>query len=177
MTNINKIQSILIGIIMIITAVTMIIYPKDSYVFIILFLSLGLFFSSIKTLIYYFTMAKYMVGGKISLYKGVLLFNFAFLTGSFTDVPRAYILLYLAMMHAFAGIIEILRAREVKKYNTLNWIINFVHGVISITIALCCIIFIRKTNTAVIIYSVGLIYSALNYIAAGLKKSTLVYIQ
>ncbi|MBO6241336.1 MAG: hypothetical protein J6O61_10985 [Butyrivibrio sp.] len=63
-----------------------------------------------------------------------------------------------------------------RKYSTLNWIINFVHGIISITIALCCIIFIRKTNTAVIIYSVGLIYSALHYIAAGFKKSTLVYI-
>lgn len=177
MTYMQKFSAILRGLITLIIAAVMLIVGSDSYVFVLLFLTLSLSIAGIKTLIYYFTMAKYMVGGRLVLYKGVILVDFAFLTFSFADIPKVYILIYLALVHAFQGLVEILRAKEAHLYGAKSWWKNLAHGLVSIALAVCCIIFVRNQSTAVIIYSLGLMYTAITYIAAGFKKTTLVYIQ
>lgn len=177
MTYMQKFSAIIRGIITLIIAAVMLIVGSDSYVIVLLLLTLSLSIAGLKTLIYYFTMAKYMVGGRLVLYKGVILMDFAFLTFSFADIPKVYILIYLAMVHAFQGLVEILRAKEAHLYGAKSWWKNLAHGIVSITLTICCIIFIRNQNTAVIIYSLGLMYTAITYIAAGFRKTTLVYIQ
>ena len=83
---------------MMVAAAVMAYKPKDAYASVIVFMALGFFVTSVATLGYYFTMAKYMVGGRMILYRGVVLFDFAILTGSITDVPRFYVIIYLAVL-------------------------------------------------------------------------------
>ncbi|SFD09040.1 DUF308 domain-containing protein [Butyrivibrio sp. YAB3001] len=177
MTYLQRINSVISGIISIAVAVLLILYPNYAYAVILTILGFGLMIAGIKTLIYFFTMARYMVGGKVSLYKGVILFDFAAFTLSLTNVPKIYILIYLAGIHAFSGLVEILRANEARNNGAKNFKLKFAHGIIDVFMAICCFVFIKKTNTAVFIYSLGIIYSAILRIITAFRKSTLMYVR
>ncbi len=148
----------------------------DSYLTVMLLLTLGLAIQGLKDIIFYFTMARHMAGGKLILVQGVIILDFALLTGSLSDVPKIYILLYLIAIHAFSGMIEILRAMEARRSVSGPWKLKFSHGIINMILALSCFIFIRQTNTALIIYSIGLLYSGLMRIGSVFRKTTFVMI-
>lgn len=177
MTLFQRVKSILFSLLMIAAAVLMVTFSDQSYNLILIFLGTGLFLSGIGTLFYYFTMARFMVGGKSMLGKGVLQVDFALLTMSLTDVPKFYVLMYLAGIHAFSGLVEILRANETRKNGSKNYKLKLAHGVLNVFMALCCIIFIKKTGTAVYIYCSGLIYSAILRIITAFRKSAIVYVR
>lgn len=162
---------------MIVTAFFMVYNPKEAYGLVIAFMAIGFLVSGIATLSYYFTMAKYMVGGKIVLYRGVLLFDFAIFTGALADVPRFYVLIYLAVIHMFSGLVEVLRSSEARGNGGKSWGLKLIHGLINITVAICCIVFARKTNTAVYIYSGGILYSGIIRIIQAFRKTSFVYIR
>lgn len=158
-------------------ALFFILFPSDeAYMIVVGILSLGLAIAGIKDIVYYFTMARHMVGGKMILIQGVIILDFAIVTGSLTDVPKIYILLYLIGVHAFSGVIEILRAMEARREVDGPWKMKFYHGVVNLTLATACLIFIRQSNTALIIYSIGLMYSAIVRLFDAFRKTTFVVI-
>ena len=162
---------------MILTAAAFIAYRGDgAYMFIIVILSLGLAVKAVRDIIFYFTMARHMVGGKMILFQGVIVLDFAMFTGSLTDVPRFYVLLYLIAIHAFSGAVELLRAMEARRTVDGPWKLKFSHGIINILLALACLVFIRQAGTAIIIYSIGLLYSALIRIISAFRKTSFVLI-
>ena len=110
MTKFTRIKEIIFGIATIACALLTMVAPSDGYDVIILILAVWLIIRGIRTLVYYFSMARFMVGGRSQLYSGVILLDFGILTATLTDVPHYYVLLYLIMMHAFSGLIEVLRA-------------------------------------------------------------------
>ena len=177
MTKIRRINNIIIGLIMIVTAILLIRYPQEGYNVILLFLTIALIFSGIASLYYYFSMARFMVGGKVSLYKGVILINLGIFTGSLENVSHVYILVYLALIHAFSGLVEILHANESRKYGAKSWKLKFSHGIINVLMALACVFFMKQQNTAVIIYCLGLLYSGIIRIITAFRKTTFIYIQ
>ena len=163
--------------IMIALAISFMVWRNDdSYLTVMLLLTLGLAIQGLKDIIFYFTMARHMAGGKLILVQGVIILDFALLTGSLSDVPKIYILLYLIAIHAFSGMIEILRAMEARRSVSGPWKLKFSHGIINMILALSCFIFIRQTNTALIIYSIGLLYSGLMRIGSVFRKTTFVMI-
>ena len=178
MTMLQRITSALWGTLIIVIAIIIIITPgDDTYYFILTFLAIGMLAIGIGKLYYYFSMARYMVGGKVSLYEGVILIDAAVFSISLSDVPKIYLLLYLAIVHAFSGLVEILRSRESISYKAKGWFRKLIHGLVNIALALGCIIFIKRANTASFIYAVGLLYSGIIKIITAFRKSTLVYIQ
>ena len=114
MSRIQRIRTFIEGLIIIIGAILLIIYRSHAYEAILIFLAAGFIFYGVKRLVFYFLMARHMVGGKEILYKGIILFNFGVITSSVSNIPKIYILLYLAVIHAFSGIVEILRTNELK---------------------------------------------------------------
>ncbi len=177
MTLFQRIWGFIVGIIMIVLAISFMVWRNDdSYLTVMLLLTLGLAIQGLKDIIFYFTMARHMAGGKLILVQGVIILDFALLTGSLSDVPKIYILLYLIAIHAFSGMIEILRAMEARRSVSGPWKLKFCHGIINMILALSCFIFIRQTNTALIIYSIGLLYSGLMRIGSVFRKTTFVMI-
>lgn len=177
MTKLQKLKNASFGIIMIITAIVMAIYPRDAYEYVIAFMAAGFFISSVATLFYYFTMARYMVGGKLILYRGVVLFDLALFTGTLADVPRIYVLIYLAVIHLFSGLVEILRSNEARGNGGKSWRLKLFHGLVDVVIAIGCIAFARKTNTAVYMYCFGILYSGIIRVIQAFRKTTFVYIR
>ncbi len=176
MTKIRKITETIWGVIMILFSIAMVLFSEYAYPFIMAALTLGFIFYGFKSLIYYFTMARFMVGGKVSLYRAVILLDFGFLTFSLNDIPKIYILLYLVAINAFAGLVELLRASESRKQGS-SWKLKFSHALINIFLALACIIFIRKVNTAIYIYCFGIFYLGIIRIVTAFRKTTFIYIQ
>ncbi len=162
---------------MILTAIIMIIDPIDSYEIILLILSIGFAIYGIRELIYYFSMARHMVGGKMSLYKGVIMLDFGLFSASLTDVPGFYILGYLVIIHMFSGLVDVLRANEERVMGAKSWKIKVIHGILDIMVGVLCIVFMRRIDMVVYIYSFGLIYSACIKIYSSLRKTEFIYIQ
>ncbi len=178
MTIFQRIRNIIVGLIMVVVALIFIVAPSDeAYVFVIAVLSTGLLIKGLRDIIFYFTMARHMVGGKMILIQGVIVLDFALLTGSMSDVPKIYILLYLVVLHAFSGVVEVLRAMEARRMVSGPWKMKFTHGVVDFLLALSCFIYIRQTHTALIIYSIGLLYSAVMRIANALRRTTFILIR
>ena len=173
----RRIKNVLIGILIILGAVILIAFPEEGIIITASILSLSLFVYGIKTLIYYITMTRHMVGGRIMLYLAVVVLDLGMFTMMLTNIPKMYIALYLVVVYAFSGAIDILRALEAKKYQAPSWRLSLTSGIISVVIAILCIVFIGSTNMIVYLYSAGLIYSAIARIVTAFRKTAIVYIQ
>ncbi|MCR4832974.1 MAG: hypothetical protein K5900_05315 [Butyrivibrio sp.] len=177
MTRLQRIRAFVTGGITLYLAALMMLAPDEGYPVVLIFISLGLMFYGIRSLIYYFTMARFMVGGRMILYRAIVMLDFGYLTATLSDIPRIYVLIYLIVIHAFSALVEILRAGEDKRYGARSWKLKLSHGIVNLIIALVCIVFIGKHNTAVYMYSLGLMYSAIVRIVSAFRKTTFIYIQ
>ena len=178
MTRIRRLANIIFGIACIVAAILLIVFPHEGAPIILQFLALGLGIRGINNLIYYFTMARFMVGGKIALYVGIIYLDFGVFSAAISDdIPKSYIILYLVIIHAFAGAVEILRSFEAKGCGDTKWRLKLIHGIVDIGMALICIILIKNLSVTVIVFSLGLIYSAILRIISAFNKTTMVYIQ
>ena len=159
-------------------AILFIAFPSDDmYKVVVAILSLGLTIAGIKDIFFYFTMARHMIGGKMILIQGVIILDFALITGSLANVPKIYILMYLIGIHAFSGVVEVLRAMEAKRSVEGPWKMKFAHGLVNFALAIACLILIRKANTALLVYSLGLIYSAIVRIFSAFRRTSFILIE
>ena len=75
MTVFQKVTNILMAIILVALSVILIALPSYGYLIILIVLSVTFLFNGIKTLWYYITMARHMVGGWRSLFRGILVIS------------------------------------------------------------------------------------------------------
>lgn len=161
---------------MILSGIFIMLFPRESYKYVLIVLGAGLFILGLNTLLYFFTMAVFMVGGKKILYRGLIFVDFGILSLTLTDVPRIYVLMYLAVIHGFSGLVDILRVKETISNGSSSWKLKLIHGVLDVLLALSCLFFAKKINTAVFIFGFGIIYSGVARIISSLRKNTLEYV-
>ena len=176
MTKARRIGYVLTGLIMVAFGTAIAITPDRAYNTIILALGMTLLISGIRSLVYYFSMARHMVGGLTVLYRGVIVFDIGLFTLSLTDVPLIFIMLYLAGLHGFSGFIDIMRAIEAKRMGA-SWKLNISHGIINVLIALLCLFCMKTVWVATLCYSLGLVYSGIIRMIQGFRRTAVVYIQ
>ncbi|MBQ3425791.1 MAG: DUF308 domain-containing protein [Clostridia bacterium] len=175
MTKLQRIKNIFSGLFSLAFSLLILWDHEDGFELIMLVLGFSMLIRSINSLVYYFTMARHMVGGKYSLYLGIIMFDFGVFTLAMSDIPRIYIVFYLMACHAFSGVIDIMRGLEAKSYET-PWKLNTTHGIVSILTAIICCIFIKSKLILVYIYAAGLIYSSFTRIISSFRRSAIVYI-
>lgn len=161
MTNFQRIKQVFYGLCMLIGAMGLLTIPTESYILIVLILTIYFTIRGIRMIWYYFTMARYMVDGREAFFTGVIWLDFGIITGSLTGVPHYFIILYLVAIHGFSGAVRILRTMEARKNGASNWKMKLIHGIVDFTMALTCVIFLNQSAVTVVIYSIGLISSAL----------------
>lgn len=140
-------------------------------------LALSLILRGMRELIYYFSMARHMVGGKSILLIGVFLFDFGIFTLTLVDEKRLIVMLYLATWHAFSGLVAILRAFEARRYKAASWKMNALRGFGGILTAAACFIFRHDSTVLMAVYSIGLVYAGVMRIASAFRRTAVVYIQ
>lgn len=177
MTKLSRVEHILTGLLILVVAILMLLHPASSYILVMVFLGFGFLVRGIKNLHFYITMARFMVGGKSILVRGVIMTDFAILTLSLTDVPKLYVLIYLAAVHLFSGVIDILRATEIRSNQSKGFKMKLTHGLVNVIIAISCFVYMGNPDTVVIIYAIGLIYTAIDRIITAFRRTAFVYIQ
>ena len=110
------------------------------------------------------------------LYLAVIVLDFGVFVMMLTSVQKTYLILYLVVVYAFSGVVDILRAMEAKKYQAPTWKFSLISGILCVVVAIACIVFIHSTKVIMILFSAGLIYSAIVRIVTALRKTEMVYI-
>lgn len=106
----DKIGSLLVSLIMIAFAVTLFAFPQEGIAVVVAVLSAALVIGGIRMFVYYFSMARHMVGGLTILYRAIILLDLGLFTATLNSIPLPYVMLYLASIHAFSGAVGIMRA-------------------------------------------------------------------
>ena len=92
MNSIQRIRKFLSGLGMLLGSVILITAPEDGYYIVAFLLSVSLLLSGIKSLVYYITMARHMVGGRIVLCKSLILIDLALFTMTAITIPQIYLI-------------------------------------------------------------------------------------
>ncbi len=180
MTKVQRILRVFEGIMMLLCAVLLNVAPFGGYVIVIVILALSLINYAFRRLIFYFTMARYMVGGRSILYSAVIILDFGILMLGFVSLPGIYLAIYLGVIHLVSGGVDIYNAIDAKKLGSSLWLRGAVVGAINIVIAFVAIVAGLTTKSVqifVVIYSIGLVYSAIIRIVSAFRKTAIVYIQ
>ena len=180
MTKGAKIWNIIVGVVSLLMGGVLFVYPQQGIVAIAVIASVSFTLKGLNTMLYYFTMAKNMVGGRRTLYRGMLYIDLGILTSAVVSSAKVYIALYLAVIHAFSGVVELLRSMEAKRAGARDWYWNAINGGVNLVIAIAVIVggvFLESTETVVYIYAAGVISYGIQRIVAAFRKTAIVYIQ
>ena len=180
MSKFRRILNVLSGIGMILAGLLlMIMDTADGLRLVLLFIQLGMTFRGLGALHYYLKMARYMVGGRSVLYRGMIYLDLGVLAGSLFDNPVTYTVIYLAAIHVFAGVVSVLRANEARKIGG-HWRLKLAYGITDLMLAAAVVIagvVFDRPEIAAYVYGAGLIYSAILRIAGAFRRTDIVYIQ
>lgn len=180
MTRSRKIRNVFVGILTIIASVILISLKDYGYLFVAVVISVSLIARGVRSLIYYFTMARHAVGGLNSLFLGIIQLQVGLFLLALYDMPRVFVMAYLISIYAFKGIIDVLRAVEEKKLGARTWKFKLITGAVNILVAvfaLVCGVILKSSTIMVYIYCGGLLISAAMRIASAFRKDTVPYFQ
>ena len=165
MTKPQRIRSFIAGILLLAFCAVLLLFPEDGCSIIAAVLSIGLVFKGLQLLFYYLTMARFMVGGKDILFRGILILDMGAFTGTIVNEPRVYIVVFIVAYYAFAALVNILRCIEDRSLGSPSWKINLLQGAAALFITIVCICFIGSYRILSFLLCAGLIYSAMIRIA------------
>ena len=177
MTKVQRIGNLITAVVMIAFAWLLFVSPVEGLPVVAIVVSISFTVRGLRRLVYYYTMARHMVGGLASLLAGVLLIDFGVLSVSFSDEPLGYMFLYLAGWNAFSGLIALLRALEARRNGGRSWKFNTLYGVVSILIAIACLVYRDKPDILCQAYCIGLGYSGIMRLVNAFRRTEIVYIQ
>ena len=103
--------------------------------------------------------------------------EFGTFTGTLYNIPKVYILLYLAGTSIFSGAIDVLRSLEAKNNLSPSWRSKLFFGIGNILIAVLCILSIWVGNVTTYVYAAGLFFTAVTRVIRAFIKTDDVYIQ
>jgi len=176
MTKPQRIRTFLGGIIMLFLAVLLLLVPDAWFDGIAVFIGLMFAIRGIRSLLYYFSMARYMVGGKAILFWGAILLSVGLFTASLADSPALIIILYLVIVNAFSGLVNLVKAiREFREHISL-WKYDAADALAGLSIAIACLLFMHSVHVLVWLYGIGLAYQALLRIRSAFLRTAIVYI-
>jgi len=161
MTRFQRIKNIFIAMLLILLALLLVVIKEKGYFLVFGILAFTWFFEAIGLILYYFTMARFMVDGKMILLKGVILLDFAVFALYLDDVAPIYIMLYLAVGMIFVNFLEIFRAFDSKKSGSRQWKFRMLAGISGIILAAICLYHYKTPELSGYIYAIELVYSAI----------------
>lgn len=175
MTKIQRIRAFLGGVMTLLGAGALLVTPDRGYQIIALVLGIVLFARGIRALVFYFSMARNMVDGKLSLFYGIILLDLGIFAYTLTDIAPFYIVLYLLVTNLFAGVVDVLRALEARRMGS-RWRLSLAIGAANILLALVCGFCLHRLSLLTYVYAAGLVYSGILRMAQAFRRSAIPYI-
>ena len=176
MSSAQRIKNILIGIAMIIFGIIMLSVGDKGFIVLLLVLGISLMVYGIGNLIYYFRMARHMVGGNLILYLGIITLDIGAFTISVYTISKNYVFTYLLITLCFSGVVLLLRGLESKSVGAPMWKWKVAEGIALLLAAIICFAFLKNETIAVYAFAIGLFYSAIVRIVSSFRRTAMVYI-
>ena len=180
MNKLQRIKEIVFGIALIALAFLLALIPENNLQLVAFIISLSLLIYGARLMWYYFSMARHMVGGKATLYQGVIVLDIALFSFSFMTISPHAVAVYLMLIFAVSGGIDILRSVESKKTGVSSWKWRFIVGCIRIVAAIGLLIagaFFHSVRILVIGFCADLVYMGIVRIVRALRRTAIIYIQ
>ena len=180
MNRFQRIKDIIAGIFAMLVAMVLFIVPEESCALVALIISVLLLVYGFRLMWYYFSMARHMVGGKMTMVEAIIILDLGLFTISMASLNHFIILFYLSGVFAFSGLIDILRAFESKRVGASIWKIKLITGIVSVSLVLVMIvlgIILGKKEFLVYGYCLSLVYAGAMKIITAFRKSAIIYIQ
>lgn len=177
MNQAKRISYIFTGLLTAICSLILFIWNDEGFGFILLILEFSLLLHGIQKLLFYFKMARHMVGGIRIFYEGLLYLDAGLFTLTLNDVPKIFGILYLITVMFISGIIAVLKANEIRRQKSSIWKYSMFSGVVKTLIAFSCLFHLDSFSNITMLYSIGLFYSSISHIVTAFRKTAIVYIQ
>ena len=180
MTKIHRIWNIFSGLLILLAALLFFLDPDGGLRVATSFLSLTFMCRGGGSLFYYLTMTRHMVGGRTVLYRGMIYLDLWLFTSSLIDHYDLYLMIYLAGINAFTGLVEVLRSREEKSVGSPGWKYRAAYGGASLLIAVAVIVGCTRLHSirlVVYVYAAGLVYKSFVRIASAFRRTAIVFVQ
>ena len=155
----SKIVRIVWGLVLIGLGISLLITGGQNALLVACVIAIGLFVDGIQGIIYYFTMARFMVKGWLILVRGIirLALGFAFLF--VFDSSSTYLLALIVLMawFAFSGVQDILMGLERKAEGIKNWWFLVASGALTFVFAIYCLLAMDSNEVMVLIFGTYMI--------------------
>ena len=176
MSKIRRIGSIVLSLLMVAAGILLLADPKEALMYVALVLGLWLLLSGIRRLVYYFTMARHMVGGLSLLFIAVIALDIGGLSIMLLDQPKLAIVMYLVGYNTFTALVGIVRVVESKMIDS-RWKASLLHSIVNLVLAVSCLVFIRSDQIVIAIFCIGLFYAAGVRFVRAVRPTEIIYIQ
>lgn len=179
MTKFERARTFIEGLIIVLCCIILIVLKRKGYAVLLFILGMSFMIRGVRYLVYFFAMARHMVGGKMILFIGIIYLDFGMFTLTLRDEPLVFVGLYLLGLYAFSGLVDILKAMEAYRINGY-WKHTLITGIVQVAIAgmaLFCGIVLKSPLLLVRLYCMGLLYSGISLIIQSLRTTTIAYIQ
>lgn len=177
MSSIRRAGKVISGLLMIIGSILFIMFPKDGAIYVVLCIDIALLLYGMRMIIYYITLARFMVGGIMTLYKSIIVIDFGLFVFYLYEIPYRLVMFYLAGVMAFHGVTVILSAMESRRLEVPFWRGKLAYGVINILLVIVSVLMMDSMKTVAYIFSISLIHSAIYNIVSAFRKSAVIYIE
>lgn len=161
---------------MIACSIALMLFPENALIVVAIVLGVWLVVFGMRNLVYYFTMARHMVGGLSLLFVAMIAIDLGAFSFTLINNPRPAVVLYLIGCNAFTGFVNIMRAIESKTLDS-RWKPSLVHGIVCLALVVASLVFIESDRVIIAILCFGLVYGACVRIASAVKPTEIVYIQ
>ena len=177
MTKWQRIKAVFRGFITLLLAPLLLLDPEVGCILIIMVLGFSTALKGIGMLLYFLSMARHMVGGKLILYQGFILLDFGLFTLSIAQIPSRFIMLYLLLGYLFYGLVGILRAMEIRKEHIGSWRFRLLVAAGNLALGALCLAEFNSMQWAAGIYCMGVLWSALGRIVSACRPNQRVYVK
>ena len=140
MTSMKRVKKVLQALLMLLCVCFLVVDPEDGFFIVALIVSFSLIAYGVRTLLYYFGMARHMVGGKSILFIGIIVTDIGVFILTTVDDPKLFIVVYLLGVHAFSGAMSVLHAVEAKRYASPSWKWSLLGGLADLAVAVLAVI-------------------------------------
>ena len=180
MSKVQRFNTFLGGLITLFFGIMLFAFPGDGLKVIASSICLSLIISGVNKLIYYATMARHMVGGRNALISGLVITDLGVYFFTMQDFPQAYIIIYLLIILAFSGVVDIMGALDAWRSDSKSWRIKMATGIGNLALAVCAVVFgfaKGDVQTVTYIYAFGICYSGVMRMVKAFRRTAVAYIQ
>ena len=180
MSKIQRFNSFIAGLVTVLFGVVLYEAPFVGTDMITFVMSVSLTLIGVRSLYFYASMARHMVGGLYSLFYGLIMTDLGICAFMGKSFPPLYVIIYLLVIHSFYGLTDIMVALRAMKLKSGSWRIKLVTGIGNLALGVLAIYFGVTDDDVfrvIYIYALGMVYTGIMRMVNSFRRTAVPYIK